>query len=75
MLSGLFVDELSQTLSQVVQVIDLDVQDLDHPPHLFVCLLPLLLAGGQGSLSALDPLLQLSVLRLQLLQTHRQGRP
>lgn len=68
MLRGLFVDELGQALSQVVQVVDLDVQDLDHPPHLALRLLPLLLAGGQGFLSALDPLFELGVPRLQLLQ-------
>lgn len=60
-------DELGQALSQVTQVADLDVQDLDDAPHLHLRLRLLLLAGGQRLLGALDLTLQLRVSSLHIL--------
>lgn len=63
-------DELGQALSQVTQVADLDVQDLDDAPHLHFRLRMLLLAGGQRLLSTLDLALQLRVSSLHILRTN-----
>lgn len=62
-------DELGQALSQLAQVANLDVQDLDDAPHLHLRLRLLLLAGGQCLLSALDLTLQLGVSSLHILRT------
>lgn len=70
LLLWLFVDELRQALSQVVQVADFDVQNVDDTPDLDLRLLLLLPAGGQCLFSTLDPILQLSVSSLHILQTH-----
>lgn len=63
-------DELGQAPSQVTQVADLDVQDLDDAPHLHFRVRLLLLAGGQRLLGALDLTLQLRVSALHILWTN-----
>lgn len=66
----LFVNELRQVLSQVVQVADFDVQNLDDTSDLDLRLLLLLPAGGQRLFSTLDTILQLGVSSLHILRTH-----
>lgn len=70
LLLQLFVDEFCQALSQVIQVADFDVQHLDDMLDLDLCLFPLLPARGQRLFSTLNPILQLYISSLQILQTH-----
>lgn len=63
----LFIDEFCQVLSQVVQVADFDVQNLNDVSDLNLRLHLLLLIGGQHLLRALNPFLQLRVSSLQIL--------
>lgn len=70
LLLWLFVDDFRQALSQVVQVADFDVQNVDDASDLDLRLALLLPAGRQRLFSTLDPFLQVVVLSLQILQTH-----
>lgn len=67
----LFIDEFGQALSQVVQVADFDVQDLDDTSDLDLRLLLVFAAGGQCLFSTLNLILQLGVSSLHILQTHQ----
>lgn len=54
---GLFVDEFCQALSQLIQVADFDVQNVDDTFDLDLCLILLLPAGGQCLFCTLDSIL------------------
>lgn len=71
LLLWLFVDELCQALSQVVQVADFDVQNLDDTSDLAFRLLLLFTAGSQRLFSALNLILQLGVSSLHILPTNQ----
>lgn len=65
---ALFVDELGQALSQVIQVVDLDIQDVNDPLNLTLCPIPLLQRGSQSLLGSLHPLLKFCIPCLQILE-------
>lgn len=69
---GLFINKVCQTLSQVVQVANFDIEGLEEMPDLHLGRLLFFPAGGQRLFGALDLTLQLGVSSLKFLQRNGQ---